>query len=263
MASEELKQTNSSAEATEIRCQEKSKGGLCYEVILAEPSTQAALPKIPVTPAKIVSAEEIAEKLKAAEERRLQLEAKKQAEWNAKQAKIEEASRKKEELDKEFAAQTKEALVAKMEQCEGNREALISDMKEKLKVHALEIEKTRLSLENKKDEERRAIEEKLKAAESMRDENIKKMLERLREHNTNKLNGVRSNMDFRENVKSSIHTRVIENKLSTAEMNREKEIKKKLENIRKHERRAEIVRQNKAALASIGHEEESTTASSG
>lgn len=63
-----------------------------------------------------------------------QLEAKKITEWNAKQAKIEEASRKKEELDKEFAAQTKEALEAKMEQYEEKREALISDMKEKLKV---------------------------------------------------------------------------------------------------------------------------------
>lgn len=49
-------------------------------------------------------------------------------------------------------------------------------------VHAQEIEKTRQSLENKKDEERRAIEDKLKAAESMRDENIKKMLDRLKEH---------------------------------------------------------------------------------
>lgn len=62
------------------------------------------------------------------------MEAKKITEWNAKQAKIEEASRKKEELDKEFAAQTKEALEAKMEQYEEKREALISDMKEKLKV---------------------------------------------------------------------------------------------------------------------------------
>jgi len=263
MASEELKQTNSSVEATEIRCQEKSKGGLCYEVILAEPSIQASLPKIPVAPAKIVSAEEIEEKLKAAEERRLQLESKKMTEWNAKQAKIEEASRKKEELDKEFAAQAKEALDAKMEQYEGKREALISDIKGKLKVHAQEIEKTRQSLENKKDEERKAIEEKLKAAESMRDENIKKMLERLREHNTTKMTIVRSNMGTRENEKSTIHTRIIENKLSTAEMNREKETQKKLENIRKHERRAEIVRKNKAALANTENYEESTTASSG
>lgn len=40
-------------------------------MILAEPSVQAAVPKIPVNPAKIVSAEDIEEKLKAAEERRL------------------------------------------------------------------------------------------------------------------------------------------------------------------------------------------------
>lgn len=104
------------------------------------------------------------------------------AEWNAKQAKIEEATRKKENLNNIFAAQTKEALEAKMEQYEEKREALITDMKEKLKIHAEEIEKTRQSLENKKDEERKAIEEKLKAAESMREENIKKKLERLKEH---------------------------------------------------------------------------------
>lgn len=60
--------------ATEIRCQEKSKGGLRYEVILAEPNlTQVQVPKVvqqtPLT--KPLSAQEIAEKLKAAEERRL------------------------------------------------------------------------------------------------------------------------------------------------------------------------------------------------
>lgn len=56
--------------ATEIRCQEKSKGGLSYEVILAEPA--AVTPKRPVAaPGKNVSAEEIQEKLKAAENRRL------------------------------------------------------------------------------------------------------------------------------------------------------------------------------------------------
>jgi Stathmin family len=57
--------------ATEIRCQEKSKGGLSYEVILAEPAVTAQLPKLPVTPGKNMSAEDIEEKLKAAEDRRL------------------------------------------------------------------------------------------------------------------------------------------------------------------------------------------------
>lgn len=60
--------------ATEIRCQEKSKGGLRYEVILAEPNvTQVQVPKAVLQNAtpKPLSAQEIAEKLKAAEERRL------------------------------------------------------------------------------------------------------------------------------------------------------------------------------------------------
>lgn len=57
--------------ATEIRCQEKSRGGLSYEVILAEPAPNVTVPKKPVTPGKNVSAEEIEQKLKAAEERRI------------------------------------------------------------------------------------------------------------------------------------------------------------------------------------------------
>lgn len=57
--------------ATEIRCQEKSRGGLSYEVILAEPAPNVTIPKKPVTPGKNVSAEEIEQKLKAAEERRI------------------------------------------------------------------------------------------------------------------------------------------------------------------------------------------------
>lgn len=145
--------------ATEIRCQEKSKGGLRYEVILAEPNvTQVQLPKAVQQNAapKPLSAQEIADKLKAAEERRLvsllhnpthhnlhawcyiinwqNLEAKKISDWTAKMAKIEEISRKKDELNVEFITQTKEALITKMEHSEEKREAIISDLKEKLKV---------------------------------------------------------------------------------------------------------------------------------
>lgn len=44
------------------------------------------------------------------------------------------------------------------------------------------MEKTRLSLEQQTDEVRSAIEEKLKTATIQRDENMKKMLNRLKEH---------------------------------------------------------------------------------
>lgn len=49
-------------------------------------------------------------------------------------AKIEEASRKKDELNVEFINQTKEALDTKIKHTEEKREAIISDLKEKLKV---------------------------------------------------------------------------------------------------------------------------------
>lgn len=58
--------------ATEIRCQEKSKGGLCYEVILAQPAVAVSPPKPSSAPAiKSVSAEDIEKKLRDAEIRRL------------------------------------------------------------------------------------------------------------------------------------------------------------------------------------------------
>ncbi|XP_037958673.1 stathmin isoform X2 [Teleopsis dalmanni] len=168
--------------STEIRCQEKSRGGLSYEVILAEPAPNVAVPKRPVTPGKNVSAEEIEQKLKAAEERRISLEQKKMADLTNKLAKIEEATRKKDEIANEFINQTKEQLESKMEHHVEKREAIISDLKEKLKIHSQEIEKTREQLEQQKISEKVAIEEKLKSAQSLRDDYIKKMLERLKEH---------------------------------------------------------------------------------
>lgn len=62
--------------ATEIRCQEKSRGGLRYEVIMAEPNlvkSQAPVgekKKAPVVKPQL-SVNDIEEKLKAAEQRRL------------------------------------------------------------------------------------------------------------------------------------------------------------------------------------------------
>lgn len=50
---------------------------------------------------------------------------------------IEEAGRKKDEMNKEFAIQAKEALEAKMVAVEENREAIMLDMKEKLKVNEM------------------------------------------------------------------------------------------------------------------------------
>lgn len=62
------------------------------------------------------------------------MEAKKTADWSAKKNRIEEASRKKTEMDKEFSNQARDILNAKMDNYGENREAIMADMKDKLKV---------------------------------------------------------------------------------------------------------------------------------
>lgn len=62
------------------------------------------------------------------------LEQKKIADWSAKMSRIEQAGRKKDEMNKDFANQAKEALDAKMGNYEEKREAIMTDLKEKLKV---------------------------------------------------------------------------------------------------------------------------------
>lgn len=61
----------------------------------------------------------------------------------AKMAKIEEASRKKDEQTTMFISSTKEALDAKMETHVEKREAYISDLRSKVKDHLEGVEKTR------------------------------------------------------------------------------------------------------------------------
>lgn len=64
------------------------------------------------------------------------LEQKKIADWSAKMSRIEQAGRKKDEMNKDFANQAKEALDAKMGNYEEKRGAIMSDLKEKLKVRS-------------------------------------------------------------------------------------------------------------------------------
>ena len=90
---------------------------MCYEVILAEPTVPKRAPSPPQTsPTQQVAIED---KLRAAEERRLSLE----------------AARKKDELSAAFIAATRESLDAKMNNTEEKREAHIAELKNKLKEH--------------------------------------------------------------------------------------------------------------------------------
>ncbi|XP_066261143.1 uncharacterized protein PF3D7_1120000 isoform X4 [Euwallacea similis] len=228
---------------TEVRCQEKTKGGVCYEVILGDPQVKSSpLLKKRLSPKNSVSVQDIEDKLKAAEERRQQHESNKIAALSIKLQKIEEASRKKDEQTNQFIFTTRDALEQKMGNVTEKREAYITDLKTKLKDHIENVEKTRHALELQTGEVRSAIEEKLKSASIQRDENMRKMLDRLKEHNLRP-------HEKQKSVESVINTRksevinLIENKLCIAEQIREQQIQKKLEPAKKYNEHLNEVKQ--------------------
>ncbi|CAH2017046.1 unnamed protein product [Acanthoscelides obtectus] len=267
--------------ATEVRCQEKTRGGLRYEVILGEAEPKVQPPKKQqLSPKNSMSVQDIEEKLKAAEERRQLLESNKMAALSAKMSKIEEANRKRDEYNNQFITTTKEALDQKMGQHVEKREAIITDLKSKMKDHIENVEKTRLTLEQQTDEVRTAIEDKLKTASQQRDDNIKKMLERLKEHeeqvqkvreqNTQRLqqldaaiqeklgqartrkeqieqeqreklrNHLNKSMEVKQFVEETVKARIsgvaafIEDKLATALLKREEQIRRKSDIAKKY-----------------------------
>lgn len=235
------------SEATEVRCQEKTRGGLRYEVILGELDVKAPPPKLSLSPKGSMSVQDIEDKLKAAEERRQQLESNKMAAWSTKIMKIEEAGRKKNEMTTDFISTTRSALEQKMGVHEEKREAYISDLKTKLKDHIENVEKTRLSLEQQTEEVRSAIEDKLKTASQQRDDNIRKMLERLKEHEE-QVAKVREQNE----IKLQQLETTIQDKLVQAQTRKEQIEQEQKEKLKTYEKRAEVVRQNKANLAAGG-----------
>ncbi|XP_059485919.1 ensconsin isoform X3 [Neocloeon triangulifer] len=172
---------------TEIRCQEESRGGLRYEVILAEPLTDTPPKPRPVSPqAKTPDIETITEKMVAAEERRKSLEASKLNELKAKMNRIEEAAKKRDEQTQEFINVTKNALDQKMKVHTEKHEEYLGDLISKVKEHLEIVDKHRQSTtesgDKQTEEVRTSLEERLRTASEQREEHLRKQLERLKEH---------------------------------------------------------------------------------
>uniref|UniRef100_T1JD68 Stathmin-4 n=1 Tax=Strigamia maritima TaxID=126957 RepID=T1JD68_STRMM len=168
--------------ATEIRAAEKSKGGMAYEVILAQPAAETP-PKLPDSPPKTsLSVEDIENKLKAAKERRQSMEQQKLNQLAEKMNRIDEVSQKKAEFNNNFINQTKEQLELKMVSIKENRESYLSELRAKLKDHNSHIEEVQMSIKSHKEQLKENIVKKLNNASENRDENLQKMITKLKEH---------------------------------------------------------------------------------
>lgn len=241
--------------ATEIRCEEKSRGGMCYEVILAEPSADKPTPPAASPRPKSMTAEEIEQKLLQAEERRKSMEASRLASVGERMTRLEEANRKREETTATFIAATQAALEDKLDTTTNNREAYLNGLRAKLSDHLNNVDGVRKQLEAQTNDLRQTIEDKLRSAEENRTENLGKMLEKLKEHE-----------DYSQKVRLGHEEAIrqleerIQAKLVVASNKRESEMLKKLETLRERDRRAEMVRANKERIMAA---EKQDAASSG
>nr|CAH0111675.1 unnamed protein product [Daphnia galeata] len=243
-------------EVAAIRGEEKSKGGLSYEVILAEPvSDRPPSPLTVSTPTRPQpSEEEIERKLLAAKERR---EANRSI--NDVDEKINQAVQKRQEIVSTFVTKTKENLDAKMEESQEKREAHLNSLKTKLKEHLERVETIRVTNETKLQEIRQQIDEKLKSADEKRDEIIKQLQEKLRLHEEHIKSVKQSSEEKTKAMEEQIHS-----KIQLAAEKREEIEKEMLEKLKEQDRRGELARQKKEnRLSGGGQCDGGETASSG
>jgi len=169
--------------------------------------------------------------------------------------KLEEAARKRDEINAAFITSTQKDLDDKLDQSANNREAYLNGLKAKVHDHLSNVAAVNKKSETDREDLRVNIEAKMNNAEEKRDENLRTMLSKLKEHDDH-LREVR--LGHEEAVKTL--EKNIQSKLNIAEAKRETEIMKKLETLREHDRRAELVRANKERLMAA---EKHETASSG
>ncbi|KAB7506497.1 hypothetical protein Anas_08178 [Armadillidium nasatum] len=226
--------------ATEIRCEEKSRGGMCYEMILAEPIAEKPEPAVgsPKAP-KSVTEQDIKMKLLQAEERRKSMEASRLASISERLARLEEAGRKREEANLAFIAATQVALEDKLDAFSINREAHLNNLKTKISEHLTSVEAVRKQLEAQSEELRDAINSKLNSAQENRDEHLRKLMDKLKEHDEYA-------HQVRQGHQESIRQldEKITYKLNVAETNRMSEKMKKLELLREHSQKVNEVQEN-------------------
>ncbi len=110
------------------------KNGLAFDIILDNPKGKTPSKLTPLnTPNKILTTEDIKNKLVKAEERRQSMEIIKLANITEKSQKIEEAAKIREEINNNFKKEAELKLAQKMESTQENRAAILEAFIQKLK----------------------------------------------------------------------------------------------------------------------------------
>lgn len=196
-----------------------------------------------LTPSKQVirSADEIAEKLRAAEERRQSLEVQKLSSIKDKDAQIEQLSRKRSEFEQRFKDTARESYGKKMSAYKENRENYIKSIQDKSRDHVAAVmeQKRRHSIDDTSAKLSEQIAKKLETASEARANIIQSLKDRLKEHEKHVMD-VRSQI---ENQAESLKEKLAD-KLTKATEKRDSLLHELQAKLHEHDQHVEEVRLN-------------------
>ncbi|XP_035215486.1 myosin heavy chain, cardiac muscle isoform-like isoform X2 [Stegodyphus dumicola] len=225
--------------ATEVRCSEQSKGGLKYELVLAEPTLDSPKAVSQTPPKSNISIEDIEKKLRAAEERRQSIELQKINLVTEKLNHLETVKVKKEEVNHNFMQSAKENLEQKLECMKENRETHIKNIQEKAREIVQKVDEKRKAGDSPDREEKlEAINKKLVVAQEQREALLASLQERLKEHDKHILEVKKQMEEQTENLREKSIK-----KLEIAQAKREALMKEIQEKIKEHKAHILRVRQ--------------------
>jgi len=170
--------------------QQKAKqGGISFDIILKEASGSPLVPKPPSPRANVqrreLSQEQIANKLKKAEERRSLIEAERLEQLQKERQKAIEVLNKAQQENEQFSKKAQEKLRRSMEIRENNRETQIRALQERLREHASHINEVCAASEQRgpsTDELQEQLVQKMENALKNREDQLKGLQNRLAEH---------------------------------------------------------------------------------
>ncbi|RWS22629.1 stathmin-2-like protein [Leptotrombidium deliense] len=128
---------------TEPTNKRESKGGIQYELVLENPTSDAPSSLPFQSPSRQISVEDIENKLKAAEERRRSMEAQKINQLKEKENHILELKEKRNEFTASFIESARDALEKKMEISKEKRDTFLKGIQDKSREHEKRIAEVR------------------------------------------------------------------------------------------------------------------------
>lgn len=220
----------------------ETRNGLAFEVILGNPKGTTPAKLTPSnTPTRILTNEDIKNKLQRAEQRRQSLEMAKLSGLSEKLQKIEEAAKIRDEQSLNFSKQTEQKLLSKMETNKENRANLMNDLMEKLRKTDAKIAQIRELTNQTTQVLEEKIKNKLISAEENRLEKITTIQERLKEHEKH-VEEVRKSATSNDTKDEELEEKILQ-KLQHALNYREEQLEKIKEKLREHEKHVNEVRE--------------------